>query len=66
MFFTDDPVADFMRHDAEQERLLARLPKCQECGKPIQQEKVFVFGGRYYCDECIEEYYTVDVEDLLD
>ena len=53
MFWTDDPVADFHRHDAEQTKWLESLPKCAECGEPIQQEDAVCLEGRFYCDECL-------------
>ena len=56
MFRTDDPVADFNRWDADQQRKLKRLPKCARCGEHIQQEKaVCIHGVEYYCDECLDE-----------
>lgn len=43
------------QYDAEQERKLNRLPKCVECGEPIQQsDAVYVFNG-WICDGCLEE-----------
>lgn len=53
--YTDDPVADFLRHDAEQSKLLESLPECDECGHPIQQEMAVCIHGAYYCDNCLEE-----------
>lgn len=28
---TDDPVADFLAYDADQQKALARLPVCADC-----------------------------------
>lgn len=55
MFFTDDPVADFERHDAEQQKLLEKLPVCYCCGEPIQQEKAVKVEGHWYCDGCLDD-----------
>lgn len=55
MFITDDPIADFNRWDAEQERWLKKLPKCKRCGERIQQERAVCIDGGYYCDECLDE-----------
>ena len=55
MPWTDDPVADFERHDREQARRLAQLPTCDRCGHPIQQERVVRIFSFCFCDECIEE-----------
>ncbi len=54
MCYTDDPVADFMRHDYEQQKALARLPKCCRCLMPIQQDDAVCIDGEYYCDECLD------------
>ena len=54
--WTDDPVADFERWDAEQEEKLKKLPKCCECGEPIQDDSCFEIGGDYYCEDCMEDH----------
>lgn len=55
---TDNPVADFERYDAEQEKILKRLPKCFLCGDHIQQEDAFHLKtsciDKWICDECLE------------
>jgi formylmethanofuran dehydrogenase subunit E len=56
MPITDDPVADFNRHDREQARRLDSLPECSICGDHIQQERAFHKDGFWICDECIERY----------
>lgn len=62
---TDDPHADFYRHDAAQEKWLARLPKCVECGEPIQDEYFYLINDEPVCEECLireyrkeRDYYT--------
>ena len=55
MFRTDDPIADHMAYEAEQERWLESLPTCTLCGEPIQQETAVYINGHYYCDDCLEE-----------
>ena len=54
MPFSDDPVADFERHDREQARRLAQLPTCERCGDAIQQERAFEKNGFWICHECYE------------
>lgn len=56
MAWTDDPVADFERHDREQARWLNSLPTCQRCGDAIQQERAVCIDDFWYCDECLEHY----------
>lgn len=60
-FRTDDPVADFERHDREQARKLAKLPTCERCGNAIQQEWAVCIEGFWYCDDCIE-FYRKEIE----
>ena len=55
MFYTDDPIADYERYDAEQQAQLDKLPKCCECKEHIQQEDAVCFKGKYICDECLED-----------
>lgn len=54
MWRTDDPVADFHRHDDEQEAWLKKRPKCAECREHIQQQKAVRIHGLFYCDECLD------------
>ena len=54
MYWADDPLEDFHRWDREQERYLARLPKCRNCRDPIQDEYCYEVDDEYVCEECIE------------
>lgn len=54
MFYTDDPHADFDRHDREQTEWLKRLPVCCVCDEPIQSEFLYDINGDFYCEECGE------------
>lgn len=55
MSWTGDPLKDFDRWDAKQQRKLDRLPKCACCCEPIQQEDAVCIEGKYYCDDCLDE-----------
>lgn len=55
MFYSDDPIADFLRHDAEQEKALMRLPICKICGEHIQQDMAVCIHKDFYCDSCLDE-----------
>ena len=52
---TDDPIADAEQYNAEQERKLEKLPKCAECGHPIQQDDAVCIKGKFYCDTCLDD-----------
>lgn len=60
---TNDPIADFHRHDAEQEAWLNRLPKCSECGEPIQTDFAYYIHGEWICDDCMDEYRRIVPEE---
>ena len=54
MGWSGDPLRDFDRWDAKRQERLDRLPKCAECGHPIQQDDAVCIGNKYYCDECLD------------
>ena len=66
MYYTDNPLADFNRYDAEQERHRQKLPKCSDCGEPITDEYCFEFGGYYICEECLRDNHRKSVEDVIE
>ena len=68
MGFTDDPVADFERYDAEREWKLNRLPVCWCCGEHIQQEDAITIrklkiGKIRICDGCASN--REEIEDAV-
>lgn len=65
MYFTDDPVADFERYDAEKEAALERLPKCDECKKRIQDDYVYEIEGYLLCESCMKANYRKDVDEYI-
>jgi hypothetical protein len=54
MYRTDDPVADWDAHCAEQERQAAKLPHCSECEHPITTEMCFSINGELICENCMD------------
>lgn len=65
MFYTDDPIADFDAYDAEQNRRLAKLPICDHCGYPIEDDKLWDFRGYLYHDDCAADEFRRDTEDYI-
>ena len=55
MSWTDDPIADFNYHERQQQAELDRLPRCSECGEPIQDDFLGDIEGTIYCLECFDE-----------
>lgn len=51
-FLTDDPIADFYRHEEEQERWLRSRPVCCKCKEHIQEPEAVNYKGEFYCNEC--------------
>jgi formylmethanofuran dehydrogenase subunit E len=56
MSWTNDPVADFLAYDAQQAAKLDKLPKCDECGEPIQDEEFYEILGYNFCPDCLESF----------
>lgn len=54
---TDDPVADFLTHDREQQERLSKYPRCADCGEYIVDEKLYHIDDKFYCEECMEDYH---------
>lgn len=62
MFWSDDPHKDYDRYDAARQRELDRLPKCANCGEPIQDEYCYSFDGDLFCPECLNEHHRKRTE----
>ena len=56
MSYTNDPLADFDRWDAEQNKRLETLPECADCEHPIQDEYAFYINGDWICESCMDSY----------
>lgn len=63
---TDDPIADFDRYDAEQERQLKKFPQCDCCGKHITDDYFYNIDGTYICETCLTDDYRVKTEDYME
>lgn len=63
--WTNDPVADFMAHDAELERKLERLPECDYCGEAITDDYYFEINDDVICEGCLNGHYRKAVEDYV-
>ena len=65
MFYSDDPVRDFGRYDAEMARREARLPVCDKCRKRINADQFFEIEGEILCEKCLHDEYGRSTEDWL-
>ena len=57
MPWTDDPIADYNRYCAEEERQMAKLPKCGCCGYRVTDETYYDIDGEILCEECLNDKY---------
>ena len=56
----------FLRHDAEQEAALEKLPTCAECGEPIQDEYCFMLNDELICETCLHDFHRKKTEDFIE
>ncbi len=61
---TDNPIADFERHDAEQENRRKELPICSDCGEHIQDDFFYEFDCYFYCGDCVSNH-RKNTEDFI-
>ncbi len=62
---SDDPLADFMAREAEQESWLSERPECADCGEHIQDEQAYYINGEWMCQGCMSTY-LVEVRDYIE
>jgi hypothetical protein len=65
MYRTNNPVADWDRYCAEEERELKRRPKCSKCEKPIVDDVCYEINDKLTCPECLEVHYRRWTEDYI-
>jgi formylmethanofuran dehydrogenase subunit E len=61
-----DNYDQFKRHEAKRQAELDKLPKCSECGEPIQSETCYEIDGGLVCEDCLENNHKKFVEDLIE
>lgn len=66
IYRSDDPMADFDRWEAAQNKRLAKCPICSECDQPIQDEKCYCFNGELICEDCLNLNHKVDTDDYME
>jgi formylmethanofuran dehydrogenase subunit E len=64
--YCPDNYDAFCRHEAEQERALAKLPECSECGHPITSEECFEFNDELICPDCLNDNHKKQTDDFVD
>lgn len=62
MYYTDDPVQDFLDYDRAQQIKQDRRPKCDICGEPIVGEHYYLIHKDRVCQECLDENFRMENE----
>ena len=65
MSYIPDAYDMWARHDAELEAELEALPKCVECGNPIQDDYCYEINGEVICEHCLNAYYRKSVDEII-
>lgn len=55
----------FLAHERKAEAALEELPVCEDCGKPIQDDYLFVIEDKLVCEKCLNKNYRRNVEDFI-
>ena len=64
MAYIPDVYDQWKAHDAEQQAQLDKLPRCCECDEPIQDEYAYYINGEWVCEQCMNENYRKEVQEL--
>ena len=57
-----DNYDQWLSHEADQERRLAELPRCDICDEPIQDDHYYLINGDNVCPDCLENQFRRDVD----
>lgn len=52
----DGNLAFLDEHESEQDEALESLPKCDQCGEPIQDDYYYEINGERICEGCLDKY----------
>ena len=63
--YTDDPISDFNRYDAEQYREEQKLPRCSCCDEPIYEEHYYLINNDVVCEDCLKDQFRKRTEDYV-
>ena len=63
--YTDNPLAAFAAHDFEQQKELEKLSRCVCCDERITDEYCYMVNDEPICEDCMNRYYRVSVDDII-
>lgn len=66
MSWTDDPVRDAERHEAEKDKALKQRPVCCECDHHIQDDVCYEFGDGLICPDCLKDNHKKWTDDYIE
>lgn len=66
MCYIPDALEMWERHDAEQEAELMKLPICDYCNEPIQDDYLFDIEGDIICEDCMKYHFRKRTEDYME
>lgn len=52
-------------NERKMEAALSELPVCEDCGKPIRGDYLYVIEDKLVCEKCLERKYRRNVEDFI-
>ena len=55
----------FVKHEADQEEKMARLPVCDYCGNAIQDDWYYEIDGEKFCPDCMDEHFRKSTDDFI-
>lgn len=53
-------------HDREQTKRLERLPVCERCGEPIQDEHLYLINDEFVCLDCLDRDFKKRTDDYVE
>ena len=65
MGYVPDNLDAFNRHQATQEAQLARMPVCEHCREPIQDDDLFDIGDVLYHEDCARDLFRRSTENYI-
>jgi hypothetical protein len=66
MDYIPDYAEQYDAHEARQERLLKKYPKCCHCRERITDDEFYNIKGDYYHTECCDSEFLVSTEDYME
>ena len=66
MDYTPDYNDLHSAYEYEQERKLAKYPKCDYCGEPITDDYCYDIAGDIICENCLNEHHRKPIEEYME